>query len=1233
MDDTVINRVLEALDVVHSSTTAPDVRVSAQQFLDELKASKTSPAVGSALLNTVQEQLASNGLHVDVNSVRHFALSLFEASICQYWPQFSEQEKKFIQVCICDVALRNTDFLTAYYVRTKISTVLIELAKREWFQSWKEDFNEFLLSLWTLGDAPRQLACLVLRGIMEDMYQFEDPIAALRLPILHNALLSVLCSTKVLKEVYPSGLPYSISIPANSEGWLSLWSKAMDRESDILEVLQCFKSCLSWVLTRSICECNVVPRIYNCLLNSSLELKKQAVDCLYVCVTRTLDLDDPMWPFVDEMLSTTSLITLHRLFTQASESITMNSLSSTSSEYTFLKKLTETIVALGQYNYMDVHRRACINSDALDTYVNLVIEIMRHPSMLISAISQHFWVLALRDPIISKNEKFNFVLNDLLQLASERVLRFEDALVEYIAGSKTAQFLEYDVEGTAAVHAFCGNYRRFMFDIIRLSVSLKPMESLGWIYGKFESVVTAEMQQAQNRNAYLERTSPAYLIIDSVFTTIEAAIHGVTRWHDMNENENELYEILMQKLNGWCEILVKINFEDPLLISRLITVLVLCISMIAKNNTNLLGLVLEKVISSVTSSNSFAIRLPKDSQKIQEMRNKCCYELLRLGELMPNPLMSIYDQLESIIGQMGDSSNLSGSEIIILKTFLFVISQSSDTDWSVKQRYFEKLVNPVVTTWLDVHPPVSTFGEFINHVSLPQISDYLAAKFPFKSDLTKYELDSDAASFQSDLENGRKWLWPIKCLGRFCEATVANKHLHPEEFPKHIQLWSTIIPSILPGILLLVEQMHGCYDPSVVATLNEHTRYFLQKSTTERFWLHGVSQVSKSQFLEESYKSDTSANKLVHSFGHFLRRMREYCYFTLSSFMLLGEPFYRTTDMSKLFLKSFFYHAAGFTLHQWTAVVNNILKPYCLYCPPDLRDDCLLPLLPPLLSQLDKTIVTEWRKVAERGTVYDEDNDEDEENLSEEMIGESLLRYLSFATARLISEVLLQISPSRSSSRSASALTTSANKSAVLNRLSDYVLNSVLIAEPLLCILCHMLVIHDTRTVSQAISAFLAIVPSLVSEQAHVVVREFVCQQVFQTVIMAINDPYFESLQSDLLRLSCLILSLSQNLSSTPAQVLNRIPSISSQPDLLPNFLQKFKEATTLKVQKALLSKLLHSGNVFPRNNRTAINAAILDVSTKEVLSRFEKSVTINDDSKSNLLSRDEDIGLSSLFS
>ncbi|EPY52731.1 karyopherin [Schizosaccharomyces cryophilus OY26] len=1232
MDESNLYSVLEALNVVHAPESSREARFEAQGLLDNLKESFDNSGSGFQLLNLNGEVIKARGYKIDIHVIRHFALSLFEASINSNWKNYDDQTKHSLISFLCAFSLQNSDALSVYYVRNKLASVFIEIVKRDWYSHvWREDFDLFLQSLWGMNVEHRQLSSFILRGIMEDLYQYDDPVASLRSHVLFNALISVLSSSRTLHKLYPSGLPYSVSIPENNEGWLNRWSSTLESETDALESLKCFKSCLSWVATDSIIEANIVPRICNILVNGPLQLKTHAIDCIYICVTRSMEIDDPLWATVEELLSSEGLYTLHQVYSNISQSIQIDDLSSSSGEYILLKKLAETIVALGQYNYLDSSRRKAINLDFLDTYSALILEIMRHPSLLISAISQHFWVLALRDPLISKHDKFQQVYPQLLSIASERLLRFEDAVVDMIPKSPIAIFLAEDVEGVAAVHSFCGNYRRFMFDIVRLTVSIKPLESLSWVQNNFQNILMNNINQIQSEMAFSSKTTPLYLIMDVGFSTIEASLHGITRWNE-NVTDSSTYELILQSLFLWCKQLVEIEFKDPMLITRLISVLVLFTSILARENTNLLGVVLEKIISAVTYNNSPSLYGFSDLQKVNEMRSRCCFELVRLGELMPNPLMNIFDQLQSTIDQLGTFTTLSGSEIVMLKTFLFVISQFSDINHTLKNEFFEKLVGPVVSTWLDAQPPVSTPVEFLNHVKLPQMSEYLFAKYPYNADYTKFELDADASSFQTDLEDSRKWLWPIKCLGRFCEATYSNRRIHPSEFDEQKTLWLVILPNIVPGLLKLIEQLHCCYDPSFISSLGTRNSTILQKSIVERFWLHGVSQISKHQFLEESYKMDVSANKLIHSFGHFLRRLREYCYGAIASFMRLGEPFFAIPGLSTAFLTSFFNHASGLSLHQWTSVVNVIIKPYCLHCPPELRDDCLLPLLPPLLSELDRKLVNEWRSITERGLLVEEDTEETED-LSEEMIEESLLRHLTYATAKLITETFLQITPTQSRSTITSDFVEKESSTSGSSKLSDYVLDNAIICEPLLSTLCHLLVIHDSRTVTLVVNAFIAIVPLLVSERTHSIVREFVCQKVFQTIIMAINDSYFEQLQSDFIRLACIILSYSQGITDSSFRVLASIPALASQENLLSTFANRFREASTLKIQKALLMRLLNSGRIVPRTDRRAMNSAVLDVSAKEMLKRFEKSVSLQDDTnKGDILSKDEDTGLANLF-
>lgn len=79
----------------------------------------------------------------------------------------------------------------------------------------------------------------------------------------------------------------------------------------------------------------------------------------------------------------------------------------------------------------------------------------------------------------------------------------------------------------------------------------------------------------------------------------------------------------------------------------------------------------------------------------------------------------------------------------------------------------------------------------------------------------------------------------------------------------------------------------------------------IQESRHERFWLHGVSRLSKDEFLEESSKTADTVKELAHTLGHVVRRTREHSYSTLAAFAMLGNPFFEMPHVAEALRDSF----------------------------------------------------------------------------------------------------------------------------------------------------------------------------------------------------------------------------------------------------------------------------------------------------------------------------------------
>ena len=173
-------------------------------------------------------------------------------------------------------------------------------------------------------------------------------------------------------------------------------------------------------------------------------------------------------------------------------------------------------------------------------------------------------------------------------------------------------------------------------------------------------------------------------------------------------------------------------------------------------------------------------------------------------------------------------------------------------------------------------------------------------------------------------------------------------------------------------------------------------KHIVRRILTDRFWQVGISQGSRDDFYAQVGDTKTTLEGFASSIRSGIRAVRETGYRILYYFSLLGEPFYRFEGLPEPLARALFTNACAMSTHQLTVLVESV-RPLVENCPPNARDNFLPPILIGLFEQLDQKTGKEWDRIEEKNKAGAGD-----ENLSEEMRDESVLRQLTYSTVTLV---------------------------------------------------------------------------------------------------------------------------------------------------------------------------------------------------------------------------------------
>lgn len=207
----ILPKIHNALEVQHSPYSNNDSRREAHLFLEEVKNIPEAPSHGFLL--------ASDKTQPPV--VRHYALSLLEHAIKHKWAGYTYSEAVALRNWVLELA-HNISKEDPAYLRKKIATLWVEIAKRSWVASWM-DMDSMLVQLWQLPESPvhKEMVLSILENLVEDIYNQEDDEAVDgREDILGRALVDIFTSPSALQNTHRSR-HLSPDVRCGDEGWLA----------------------------------------------------------------------------------------------------------------------------------------------------------------------------------------------------------------------------------------------------------------------------------------------------------------------------------------------------------------------------------------------------------------------------------------------------------------------------------------------------------------------------------------------------------------------------------------------------------------------------------------------------------------------------------------------------------------------------------------------------------------------------------------------------------------------------------------------------------------------------------------------------------------------------------------------------------------------------------------------------------------------------------------------------
>eukprot|EP01133_Synstelium_polycarpum_P002453 gene2453-2789_t len=914
----VVEQITRALEALHNPQSTASIRQQSQDFLEEVK---KRPAAYSYALAIIPH---SNEI------VKHYGLHIIENLVKNQWVNASDSEKD---------AVKNE--MLAIFIKEKLVTVIVEIVKRDWPQRWS-GLLDSLVTISKIGEPQTELVLLTFGKLPHEIIfdSSSTNMSALsdqRKKDLMNGINMAITSLMdffyaLLEDRYKA---YK-SNPTNSVN-----------NNTISVLLNALLSYIDWIPIKLIQD-HKLDFIYSQLLQE-LPFRMVACDSLLLFLSRKGKSDEKA-----ELLTPFNM--LDRF---------MAAMAPTSSgfekDYSFHKRVAQTLTILGT-THLSIYVKEPLPNN-YNTYLQLMLQMVAHPSVLLTSLSMPFWAAFLKNQEILKMPHIEALFKELLQTSQVKILKIGEP-TDAPEPSVQAKYSNIDFGTSREWSQFFATIRNRFIDLVKSMTGIRPdlvfQFSTQKVFEVLPNLQSATTALTHEQTLMLESIS---YMMDVVVTQLPATFFAKDTTHlESTETAKQLLTRLL---------------DMTLLDANATSFQIDCIKPFTAyylNHPDSIQFLLTKLVPLIPFKSPLDVEGARLTPSTTHARRRIITCLINLASALTLPMMPFLPHLYQSVGALFTQNLVTETERVMLFHLLIIFCNELPS-FDQASTFLRELMAPVVTSW--------TSQEMTEALKSPEsLATYLG--------LYQAESQSDPAILKR-----RKHLnYIVASIQIFWKKSKLPATLPPNDegylpfiangisYPSKLPI-SAFVKEVLPNVVSLIRTMHQFWNPAFIATL--------QPTYLPIFKLDEA--ITAPLLGQDYHKVNKTESENIKFLRNLLDLLRDACYEIIGYGFTHSDELFAIPTLPNILYDSIFSFLEYAENRHLKLMIRQVLIFMIKNTPAKLQSSIFDPLVPPFLTILFNKIKGGWEEINARSQKESHDDDEILEIIDDKILRDLTLEF------------------------------------------------------------------------------------------------------------------------------------------------------------------------------------------------------------------------------------------------